>query len=159
MIETHGQEVYTTKWIHYFYKLADFSSTQSTCLSRQVGAVLVRDKVVVATGFNGPPRGYPHCTICPRRLATDYTPGTRLECCPAVHAEINCIAAAARSGTCVKGTTLFLNTEAPCKNCMATLINAGVEQVFALNGWYDVLSQSMADLIRVHIYQYTEIFQ
>jgi dCMP deaminase len=158
MMEIYGEEVYKPERVKFFFREAEHTSTLSTCLSRQVGAVLVRDKVIVATGYNGPPRGFPHCTECKRRKDPNYKPGMSMDNCPSVHAELNCIANAARVGVCTKGTSLFLNTDLPCKWCMSALINAGVVQVFGVGGWYDELSIQMSPLIRIHLFKREEIF-
>ena len=143
------------KWDTYFHRICCSVATKSPCLSRKIGAILVKDKIVVATGFNGPARGIPHCgkdrfekdevlresmedvlpavaggiaKICPRQLL-DYKSGEGLHLCPAEHAERNCIASAARVGVSVKGTTLYMNCCLPCKNCITLLINAGISEI------------------------------
>lgn len=157
MEEAHGTEVYNLDWIRYFFGAADYVSKKSACLSRKVGAILVKDKVIIATGYAGPPRGFPHCVVCRRRSLPDYVPGKNLEICPSVHAEANCLAAAARVGAPIKGSTLFLNTNVPCKSCFGQLVNAGIVQVFALDGWYDELSVEMSHLLRLNVYQRKEL--
>lgn len=135
--------------IRHFYHIAELISTQSTCLSRQVGAILVKDGIVVATGYNGPARGIKHCTSCVRRQDPNYNPGALLDKCPAVHAEANCIASAARIGTSIVGATLYINTNVPCKACLSQLINAGIGAIFALDGYYDKLSQEIVKQSRL----------
>jgi len=116
----------TSRWDEYFFQICESVARKSPCLSRQIGAILVRDQSIVATGYNGPPRGFKHCTdICPRR-SLGFPSGEGLIHCPAVHAEVNAIANAARIGASVLNTTLYMNCIVPCKDCMATLINAGV---------------------------------
>lgn len=128
----------TTRWDVYFHNICVAISTKSPCLSRQIGAILVRDKSIISTGFNGPPRGFPHCTpaspngsgsnLCPRH-AKGYHSGEGLVECPATHAEANCIANAARIGACTIGSTLYMNCIIPCKDCMSLLINAGIIEI------------------------------
>ena len=140
------------QWDKYFLNICKMVASNSKCLSRQIGAILVRDNIVIATGYNGPPRGMPRCdkrwgdisdplakeppvklngvvahrdTVCPRQ-ALGYGSGERLDLCPAVHAEVNCIASAARLGVSVKGSMLYMNAQIPCSNCMGVLVNAGV---------------------------------
>ena len=149
-----------TNWDRYFLNICDAVATKSPCLSRNIGAVLVQDKRIVATGFNGPPRGVPHCGTarnqldmelrnefyktadltrisidvddqCPRRQL-GYSSGEGLHLCPATHAEANCIANAAAVGTYVSGTTLYLNTVIPCRDCLKLLINAGVSRIYPI---------------------------
>jgi len=156
-------------WDQYFLEIAEAVSSNSKCMSRQIGAVLVKDKAIIATGYNGPPRGIPHCnkrhktdglfceeaiqsgsllplpseelTICPRTYL-DYKSGEGLHLCPATHAEANCIAQAARSGVSTLDTTMYLTCGIPCKNCLALIINAGVSVVVCTSlVYYDELSE------------------
>jgi len=116
------------RWDNYYYVICKAVASKSPCHSRQIGALLVKERIIVATGFNGPARGYPHCAdSCPRRDA-GFKSGEGLNLCPATHAEINCIASAARVGTPVSGTTLYMNCIIPCKDCMNALVNAGVKE-------------------------------
>jgi len=134
------------RWDKYFLDLCGTVSSNSKCLSRQIGAILVQDRIVVTTGYNGPPRGVPHCKeVCPR-TALEYQSGEGLFLCPGAHAEKNCIASAARLGVSTLGTTLYLNTGVPCKDCMAMLINAGVVEVVCTElTYYDTLTQWMVE--------------
>jgi dCMP deaminase len=135
-------------WDEYFYEICKAVSMNSKCLSRQIGALIVRDNSIISTGYNGPPRKIIHCsqkgnTICPRRLL-GFDSGQGLDRCPAAHAETNAIANAARLGVSCIGATLYLNCVLPCKNCAASIINAGIIEVVAteLQG-YDMLGQDM----------------
>ena len=128
------------RWDHYFHRICIAVASKSPCLSRQIGAILVRDKSIVSTGYNGPARGYPHCEsgippevpfeeyICPRKLK-GYASGEGLHECPAAHAEGNCIANAARNGVSTTGTTLYMNCMIPCKDCAIILVNAGITEI------------------------------
>jgi dCMP deaminase len=137
----------TRRWDTYFHRICEAVASKSPCLSRQIGAILVRDKSIVSTGFNGPARGYPHCEpvrhlmedistdkeshyeySCPRHAA-GFKSGEGLEHCPAAHAEMNCVANAARIGASTVGSTLYMNCIIPCKFCMVTLVNAGVKEL------------------------------
>jgi len=126
-------------WDQYFFSVCTAVSVKSPCLSRQIGAILVRDNSIVSTGYNGPARNFPHCqgiivspgklsNHCPRH-AKGYASGEGLVECPAAHAEGNCVANAARIGASTVGTTLYLNTLIPCKDCMILLVNAGIKEV------------------------------
>lgn len=149
----------TTRWDIYFHNICVAISTKSPCLSRQIGAILVRDKSIISTGFNGPPRGFPHCTpaiqnssnLCPRR-AKGYRSGEGLIECPATHAEANCIANAARIGACTIGSTLYMNCIIPCKDCMSLLINAGIVEIVVddLIPYHD-LALKMAKVANIHL--------
>lgn len=116
-------------WEEFFFELARLTSGRSTCLRRQYGAVLVRDKTVVSTGFNGAPRGCPHCIDigCAREQCKS---GEKPELCRATHAEQNAVANAARIGVSTRGSILYISPEdLPCPLCAKILINAGVAEV------------------------------
>lgn len=143
-------------WDTYFMGIAEAVGKNSKCLSRGIGAVLVKDKSIVAVGYNGPPRGVPHCRSrnnnyerrCPRQVQ-GFKSGQGLELCIAGHAERNAILNAAREGISTKGATLICHCGVPCKDCAIEIINAGiVEVVFKLDGgtgnfgeYYDELSK------------------
>ena len=117
------------RWDIYFRSICEAVASKSPCHSRQIGAILVKEKVVIATGFNGPPRHYPHCKKgCPRKEA-GYKSGEGLHLCPATHAEANCVISAARIGASVSGSSLYMNCIVPCKDCMSLLVNAGVRRI------------------------------
>jgi dCMP deaminase len=130
----------------YYLRIADVVASRSKCLSRKIGAVLVKDDAIISTGFNGPPRGIKHCVdICPRR-AQGFLSGEGLELCPATHAEANAIVQAARSGVSTNGATLYLTCETPCKNCLGLIINAGIKRVFCTSSkLYDDCSKIIAE--------------
>lgn len=102
----------------YFMEMAMLVARRSTCLSRQVGAVITDHYHVVSTGYNGPPPEYPHCEWCIRE-----TPGEDLDNCPAIHAEANAIV---RAGG--KGDTLYCTTQ-PCVHCVKMILTAGIKRV------------------------------
>ena len=112
-------------WDEFFFELAESFSKRSTCLRRQYGCVLVKDRIVLSSGFNGAPRGCWHCTdydFCSRKGIES---GTHHELCRATHAEQNTIANAARTGICTLGSELYIS-DLPCSICAKILINAGV---------------------------------
>lgn len=113
----------------YFTKFADLAAARSTCIRRQVGAVLVRDKHILSTGYNGAPAGIEHCTpdSC-LRLKSGVKPGERHELCRGVHAEQNAIIQCALHGVSSRGATLYV-TDSPCTICAKMLINAGIKRV------------------------------
>lgn len=135
-------------WDKYFMSVAREVSKQSKCLSRQIGAVIVKDKSIISTGYNGPPRGVPHCDsesrlkwfrarfpdktfqkgVCPRR-SLGFKSGEGTEYCIAGHAERNAIVNASRMGVSVKGATLYCYCGIPCKDCTIEIINAGIARV------------------------------
>ncbi|MBO6148856.1 MAG: cytidine/deoxycytidylate deaminase family protein [Lachnospiraceae bacterium] len=110
--------------------IAEDSKIRSTCLSRQVGAVIIKDKQIIATGYNGAPSGAIHCTdigYCLRRKR-GYPSGQGLELCRAGHAEANAIDQCARRGTSCLGATLYVTTQ-PCVFCCIHIIQAGIAKV------------------------------
>jgi dCMP deaminase len=123
----HKQE--RPDWDEYFIRIAQVASMRSNCIKRKVGAVVVRDRRIISTGYNGTPRGTKNCNEggCPRcnSLAAS---GTRLDECLCSHAEENAITQAAYHGTIVKGSTLY-TTFAPCLMCSKMIINSGIVEV------------------------------
>ena len=116
-------------WTEYFLEMADLAAQRSTCIQRQVGAVLVKDNRVISTGYNGAPSGLHHCTEanCLRK-AQNIPSGQRYELCRSVHAEQNAIIQAAKYGSNVGGATLYCTTQ-PCFICAKMLLNLGVERM------------------------------
>ena len=139
-------------WDEYFLQLALQAATRSTCLRRQVGAVLVRDKRLLATGYNGAPRGVAHCLeIGCLREQLGIPSGERHELCRAIHAEQNAVIQAAIHGVAIEGATLYC-THHPCILCAKILINCGVQEIHYLEGYPDDLSRELlaeADVLLV----------
>jgi len=167
MKETFPKEFYDDgnvkqlKWDIYFLRIAREVSENSKCLSRKIGAVLVRDNSIISTGYNGPARGVRHCNDrcidfyinlergpkgtpfefddskkldqCPRRRF-GYESGKGLHLCQAGHAERNALIQAARNGISTLGTTLYAYCGQICKDCAIELINAGVKELVYLEG-------------------------
>ncbi len=116
-------------WDEYFLKLADLVATRSTCLRRQVGAVLVKNERIISTGYNGAPRGLEHCLdIGCLREEQGIPSGHRYELCRGVHAEQNAIINAAYYGISTAGATIYC-TNQPCTICARMIINAGIIRV------------------------------
>ena len=130
-------------WDEYFMDIARLVARRSTCLRRQVGAVMVKEKNILATGYNGTPSGITHCaeTGCLREQLK-VPSGERHELCRGLHAEQNAIIQAARHGVNIAGATLYC-TNSPCIICTKMLINAGIQQVIYLDGYPDNLSLDM----------------
>jgi dCMP deaminase len=143
-------------WDEYFMQITELVASRSTCLRRQVGAVLVKDKNILATGYNGVPSGISHCseTGCLReRLKVPS--GERHELCRGLHAEQNAIIQAAKHGINIAGATLYC-TDSPCIICSKMLINAGVDQVIFKRGYPDQLSLGMLAEAGLHFQQWPE---
>jgi len=111
-------------------KLARVAAERSACLRHQHGAVVAVDGMVVSTGYNGPPRGFPHCAACARDR---HEPGTRerLESCHAVHAEANALL---QAGPRARGGDMYV-TGVPCRNCARLIVQAGVRRVYVVGGF------------------------
>ncbi|MDP6124155.1 MAG: dCMP deaminase family protein [Candidatus Latescibacteria bacterium] len=118
-------------WDQYFMKVAHIVSERSTCLRAHIGAVIVRDRNILATGYNGSPSGLPHCTEVGCEIYTSTTPeGEVVEnCVRTIHAEINSIAQAARNGSAIDGADVYI-TASPCINCLKVLINVGIHTIY-----------------------------
>jgi len=130
-------------WDKYFMKIAQEVATRSTCLRRHVGCVLVMDKRILATGYNGVPSGIEHCEIrgCVRE-EKNIPSGERHELCRGLHAEMNALLQGARYGIKVDGASLY-STTFPCSMCAKMLINAGIRQVVCSSDYPDELSKEM----------------
>jgi len=156
------------QWDEYYLNICEAVALNSKCHSRRIGAILVFDKKVIATGYNGPPIGVPECRerlirddkmikalndrnipedlvkehyktkVCPRRTL-NFPSGEGLEWCDAIHAEKNCLLAAASRGVPTKGATMYLNADvSPCSQCLGACINAGIVEIVVLkNVIYD----------------------
>ncbi|MCR4392316.1 MAG: cytidine/deoxycytidylate deaminase family protein [Candidatus Acetothermia bacterium] len=130
-------------WDEYFIQLSRLVSSRSTCLRRRVGAVLIKDKHIISTGYNGAPRGLPHCLeLGCLREENRVKSGERHELCRATHAEANAIVQAALHGVSTAGATLYCTT-APCAICAKMLINAGVARIVYEEGYPDALGMEM----------------
>jgi dCMP deaminase len=130
-------------WDQYFMQLAGQAATRSTCLRRQVGAVLVRGHRVLATGYNGAPRGVSHCLdVGCLRDELGIPSGERQELCRAIHAEQNAIIQAAVHGVAVEGASLYTTLQ-PCVLCAKILINAGVREIYYVEGYPDEFARAI----------------
>jgi len=130
-------------WDEYFMRFAMLARARSTCLRRKVGAVLVKERNILATGYNGAPRGIAHCEdVGCLRERLGVPSGEKHELCRGLHAEQNAIIQAAYHGVSIKGATLY-STTFPCIICTKMLINAGVRRIFYLEGYPDELSAKM----------------
>ncbi len=141
-------------WNQYFMSIAELVASRSTCLRRKVGAVIVKDKRILATGYNGAPSGIRHCeeTGCLREKL-NVPSGQRHELCRGLHAEQNAIIQAALHGVEIKDSDLYC-TNQPCIICTKMIINAGIKRIFYKNGYPDELSLEMLneagiELIRI----------
>lgn len=133
-------------WDEYFMQMAQLTAQRSTCLRRKVGAVIVKDKHIIATGYNGAPRGLKHCVElggCLREKLK-IPSGQRHELCRALHAEQNAIIQAATLGQSIEDGTIYI-THQPCAICAKMIINAGLKRIVVKEGYPDDLSVEILD--------------
>lgn len=132
-------------WPEYFMAITKMVAKRSTCLRREVGAILVKDKRILATGYNGVPTGLKHCEEvgCLRENAS-IPSGVRHELCRGIHAEQNAIIQAACHGIPIKAAILYC-TNKPCVICSKMIINAGIKKIYYAEGYDDPLSDQMFD--------------
>jgi len=124
-------------------EIALLVSRRSTCLRRQVGAVVAKDRNILSTGYNGAPAGITHCEVtgCLREKL-NVPSGERHELCRGLHAEQNAIIQAAYHGTSIKDSTLYC-TNLPCSICSKMIINAGIKKIVYKDGYMDELAEEM----------------
>ncbi len=142
-------------WDKYFMSLADMAAKRSKCLRRSVGSILVKDKQIIATGYNGPPAGTPSCAEkggCLREKL-NIPSGQRDEICRAAHAEVNTIAQAAKHGISTDGSTLYCVNK-PCVICMKILINAGIKKIIYREEYDSELADELAKEAGLELVKY-----
>jgi dCMP deaminase len=129
-------------WDEYFMGVAELAAQRSTCLRRHVGAVIVKDRHIVSTGYNGAPRGLVHCGDreggCLRQQL-GVPSGEKHELCRALHAEQNAIIQAASLGQSIENATIYV-TNQPCAICAKMIINAGIKRIVVKEGYPDKLA-------------------
>jgi len=146
-----SQEYKRPSWDEYFLEVARLVAKRATCLRRRVGAVLVRDKKILATGYNGAPSGLKHCIdIGCIREKLKIPSGERHELCRGLHAEQNVILQAALYGASTKGSTLYV-TNQPCVICAKMLINAGIKEIVISDGYPDKLAKKFLKDAKIKI--------
>lgn len=138
-------------WKTYFMDITCLVAKRSTCTRRAVGAVIVKDRRVLATGYNGAPSHVRHCaeTGCLRRQMK-VPSGERHELCRGIHAEQNAIIQAALHGVSIKGASLYC-TNQPCSICAKMIINAGITRIIYQSGYADPLAIEMLDEAEVEL--------
>lgn len=130
-------------WDQYFMKITRVVAERSTCLRRQVGAVIVKGKRILATGYNGAPKDVRHCDEagCIRQQK-NIASGERHELCRGIHAEQNAIIQAAMHGVPIRGSSIYC-THYPCVQCAKMIVNAGIKRVYYLEGYPDDLAKDI----------------
>ena len=138
-------------WDEYFLEVAHLVAKRATCLRRRVGAVLVKDKKILATGYNGAPSGLKHCIdIGCLREKLSIPSGERHELCYGLHAEQNVLLQAALYGISTKGSSLYI-TNQPCVICAKMLINAGIKEIIISGGYPDKLAKKFLKEAKIKI--------
>jgi dCMP deaminase len=132
-------------WDEYFARMAQLVASRSTCLRRHVGAVIVKDRMVLSTGYNDTPRGVPNCGDggC-ARCASDAPTAVGLDTCLCIHAEMNCVIQAAYHGVSINGATIYV-THQPCLTCAKMLVNAGIRRVIFTGDYPDAAARTLME--------------
>ncbi|MDD3655206.1 MAG: cytidine/deoxycytidylate deaminase family protein [Atribacterota bacterium] len=143
-------------WDEYFMQIAILVSSRSTCLRRKVGAIIVKDKRILTTGYNGVPRALAHCgEVGCLRVKMGIPSGKNQELCRGLHAEQNAIIQAALHGISIQNSILYC-TEQPCITCSKMIINAGIIKVIYLNSYPDELARKLLGEAGVEEIRYAE---
>ena len=139
-------------WDEYFMQIAEIVKTRSTCLRRQVGALIVKDNRIITTGYNGAPEGIKHCSDLGSCLRSELKipSGERHELCRALHAEQNAIIQAAKIGVSTQGATMYVTLQ-PCVICAKMAINAGIQKIVYKGDYPDELSLNMLNEANVEL--------
>lgn len=138
-------------WDKYFMQITRLVATRSTCLRRKVGALLVRERRILSTGYNGAPRDLPHCReVGCLRHKLNIPSGERQEICRGLHAEQNTIIQAALHGISIKGSILYC-THQPCITCGKMMINAGIKKIVFQGKYPDSLARQMLEEAKVEL--------
>jgi len=142
-------------WNQYFMQMAELAAKRSTCLRRKVGAVLVKDKRILATGYNGAPKKLPHCedTGCLRERE-GVPSGEKHEICRGIHAEQNLIAQSAVHGVKTEGATVYC-TNQPCSICVKLLINSGIKRIYYKDHYDDEFATRLLEQSDIEYHQFT----
>ena len=140
-------------WETYFMNIANLVSQRATCLRRAVGAVLVKDKRILATGYNGTPANLKHCAeVGCMREQLGIESGKMHELCRGIHAEQNAIIQAAYHGVSVKGAVIYC-TNQPCSICARMIINAGIVKIYYQSGYADALAKELLGEAHIELKQ------
>ncbi len=142
-------------WDTYFMQIAHLVATRATCPRRSVGAIVVKDKHIVATGYNGAPAGLPHCP--PDGERNEWPRGCLIagHCMRSLHAEQNCLLQAAKIGMSCNGSTMYVTCQ-PCNTCAKMIINAGIQRVVYEGDYPDDFSLELFRDSKLGVFRYRE---
>lgn len=150
-------EFHRPTWEIYFMDIAELVAKRSTCRRRAVGAVIVKDKRMLSTGYNGAPSGLDHCLdIGCLREKLQVPSGERHELCRGLHAEQNAIIQAAYHGVSINGATLFC-TNLPCLICTKMIINSGIKKIVYKSGYADPMSEQMLKEAKIDLIKLDDV--
>jgi dCMP deaminase len=136
-------------WHTYFMNIARQAATRSTCDRKHVGAVIVRDKTILSTGYNGSIRGMPHCDDVGHLMENDH-------CVATVHAEANAIIQAAKNGVRIDGAEIY-TTASPCWSCFKLIANAGISAIYYGEFYRDARSIEVARSLELRLVDLTDL--
>ncbi len=150
-MKKRSEKDYRPGWDEYFLEIAKLVSKRSTCLRRKVGALVVKDRRILATGYNGTPSGIKHCleTGC-MRDKLKIPSGERHELCRGLHAEQNVLLQASLHGVSLKGSTIYV-TNQPCIICTKMIINAGIKEVVMSDHYPDRMALEFLKEARIRV--------
>jgi len=138
-------------WDEYFMRIAIQAATRSTCDRKHVGAVIVRDKTILSTGYNGSIRGMPHCDDVGHLMENDH-------CVATVHAEANAIIQAAKNGVRIEDAELY-TTASPCWYCFKLIANAGIRTIYYGEFYREARSIEVARQLGIRLVDLSEVFR
>ncbi len=151
-----SEEFVRPSWDEYFIGIARLVASRSTCLRRQVGAVAVADRRILATGYNGAPAGLAHCAEVGCLREEKHVPsGERHELCRGLHAEQNVIIQAALHGISIREATVYV-TNYPCSLCVKMLINAGIREIVYFGDYPDELASEIVKEAGLRVRRFAE---
>lgn len=142
-------------WDTYFMQIAHLVATRATCPRRSVGAIVVREKHIVSTGYNGAPAGLPHCPVDGH--LNEWPKGCLISghCMRSLHAEQNCLLQAAKIGVSCSGATMYVTCQ-PCNTCAKMIINAGISRVVYEGDYPDDFSLELFRDSKIEVMRYKE---
>lgn len=150
------QQINRPSWDDYFMSILDTVKERSTCIRRKVGAIIVKDKRIIATGYNGAPSGLKHCyEIGCLREKLNIPSGQNHELCRGIHAEQNAIIQAAMYGVSINEATIYV-THNPCVQCAKMIINAGIKRVVFCGEYPDKLSKELLEEAGIKLDKYNK---
>lgn len=150
------KQVNRPSWDDYFMSILDTVKERSTCIRRKVGAVIVKDKRIIATGYNGAPSGLKHCyELGCMREKLNIPSGQNHELCRGIHAEQNAIIQAAMYGVSIYEATIYVTCN-PCVQCAKMIINSGIKKVVYCGDYPDKLSEELLNEAGINLQKYTK---